>query len=89
MRVQIVVMNPRTGARSEEVTALADTGATLTVVPGEIVRQLGVAAVQRGGPATPERIRRRSSRKASLREKARPAKWWSMAPTASEGLPVR
>lgn len=32
VRVQIVVMNPRTGARSEEVTALADTGATLTVV---------------------------------------------------------
>ena len=47
VRVQIVVTNPRTGARSEEVTTLADTGATLTVVPGEIVRQLGIAAVRR------------------------------------------
>ena len=42
VRVEIVVMNPRTGARSEEVTALADTGATLTVVPAEILRRLGV-----------------------------------------------
>jgi clan AA aspartic protease len=42
VRVDIVVMNPRTGARSEEITALADTGATLTVVPGEILRRLGV-----------------------------------------------
>ena len=42
VRVEIVVMNPRTGARSEEVTALADTGATLTVVPAEVLRTLGV-----------------------------------------------
>jgi len=47
VRVQIVVVNPRTGARSEEMTALADTGATLTVVPGEMLRQLGIAAVRR------------------------------------------
>src|SRR2546427_11480200 len=42
VRVGIVISNPRTGARSEEITALADTGATLTVIPGEILRTLGV-----------------------------------------------
>jgi len=47
VRVQIVVVNPRTGARSDEVTALADTGATLTIVPGEILRQLGIGAIRR------------------------------------------
>ena len=47
VRVQIVVVNPRIGARSEEMTALADTGATLTVVPGEMLRQLGIGAIRR------------------------------------------
>lgn len=47
MRVQIVVMNPRTGARSEEIIALADTGATLTVVPGGLLRELGIEEVRR------------------------------------------
>lgn len=47
VRVQIVVLNPRTGERSEEVTALADTGATLTVVPGDVLRQLGIPTVRR------------------------------------------
>lgn len=47
VRVHIVVVNPRSGARSEEVTALADTGATLTVVPGEILRHLGIVPVRR------------------------------------------
>lgn len=42
VRVDIVVVNPRTGARSEEITALADTGATLTVIPGEVLQRLGV-----------------------------------------------
>ena len=42
VRVDIVVVNPQTGARSEEVTALADTGATLSVIPGEILHGLGV-----------------------------------------------
>lgn len=46
VRVQIVVVNPRTGARSEEVSALADTGATLTVVPADILRRLGIAPVR-------------------------------------------
>jgi clan AA aspartic protease len=47
VRVQIVVVNPRTGARSEEITVLADTGATLTVVPGTILQQLGIQKVRR------------------------------------------
>jgi aspartyl protease family protein len=42
VRVEIVVVNPRTGARSEEITALADTGATLTVISGEVFQRLGV-----------------------------------------------
>ena len=42
VRVDIVVVNPRTGARSGDITALADTGATLTVVPGETLLRLGV-----------------------------------------------
>lgn len=47
VRVPIVIVNPRTGARSGELTALADTGATLTVVPGEVLRALGVAPLRR------------------------------------------
>jgi clan AA aspartic protease len=46
VRVQIVVINPRTGARSEEFTALADTGATLTVIPGTILQHLGIQKVR-------------------------------------------
>jgi clan AA aspartic protease len=42
VRVQIAIINPRTGARSEEITALADTGATLTVVPGPLLERLGI-----------------------------------------------
>ena len=45
VRVTIVVDNPRRGARSEELTALADTGATLTVVPATALRQVGVDPV--------------------------------------------
>jgi clan AA aspartic protease len=47
VRVQIVVMNPRTGARSEEITALVDTGATLTVVPGNILHELGIQRIRK------------------------------------------
>jgi len=47
VHVEIVVVNPRTGARSEEVTALADTGATLTVIPGELLGRLGIQKVRR------------------------------------------
>ena len=45
VRVAIVIENPRTGARSEELTALADTGATLTVVPATALRQVGIDPV--------------------------------------------
>ncbi len=47
MRVEIFVVNPRTSARSEAITALADTGATLTVVPGEILAALGMQKLRR------------------------------------------
>jgi clan AA aspartic protease len=42
VRVPIVVENPRTGARSDELTALADTGATLTVVPATTLHRVGI-----------------------------------------------
>lgn len=42
VRVGIVVVNPRTGARSEEMSALADTGATLAVIPAAILHRLGI-----------------------------------------------
>jgi hypothetical protein len=42
VRVEIVALNSRTGARSETIVALADTGATLTVIPGEILDGLGI-----------------------------------------------
>ncbi len=47
VRVEIVVMNPRTGARSEAMVALADTGATLTVLPGDLLEGLGVERLRR------------------------------------------
>jgi clan AA aspartic protease len=42
VNVQIAIVNPRTGARSEEFTALADTGATLSVVPAALLESLGI-----------------------------------------------
>ena len=36
------MINPRTGARSEEIIALADTGAPLTVVPAPLLGRLGI-----------------------------------------------
>jgi clan AA aspartic protease len=42
VRVEIAVINPRTGARSEDIAAVADTGATLTVVPGRLLGSLGI-----------------------------------------------
>jgi clan AA aspartic protease len=42
VRVEVVVVNPRTGIRSEPMVALADTGATLTVLPGNVLERLGV-----------------------------------------------
>lgn len=46
VHVNIIVVNPRTGARSGEITALADTNATLTVIPGELLRTLGIQKVR-------------------------------------------
>ena len=46
VRVQMVVTNPRTGTR-REVPALADTGATLCVIPRDVLQDLGVEAVRR------------------------------------------
>lgn len=45
VHVQIAITNPRTGARSEEFTALADTGATLSVIPASLLESLGIAKV--------------------------------------------
>lgn len=45
VRVPIVIENPRTGARSDELIALADTGATLTVVPASALAQVGIERV--------------------------------------------
>ena len=44
--MEIEVINPRTGAASEEITALADTGATLSVVPGPLLESLGIEKVR-------------------------------------------
>lgn len=46
MRIRIAVENPRTEERSEELTALTDTGATLTVVPRPGHQQLGSGRVR-------------------------------------------
>jgi len=40
--VTIEVVNPRTGARSQPLTALADTGATLSVLPAAVLDALGI-----------------------------------------------
>ncbi|MBI5379350.1 MAG: Retroviral aspartyl protease [Nitrospirae bacterium] len=42
VHVQILVINPKTGARSEPLAALADPGATLTVVPKPLLQSLGI-----------------------------------------------
>lgn len=44
VRVEITVSNPRSG-RSEEIPALADTGATLCVVPRDVLERLGIEKV--------------------------------------------
>jgi clan AA aspartic protease len=46
VRIDIVVVNPRTGAQSETITAVADTRSTLTVIPAEILRRLGIPKVR-------------------------------------------
>ncbi len=47
VRIAIVIENAQTGARSDEIAAFADTGATLTVVPGEILEALGIRKIRR------------------------------------------
>jgi aspartyl protease family protein len=47
VRVEIVVVNPRTGAQAEPIVALADAGATLSVVPGALLEELGVQRLRR------------------------------------------
>ncbi len=47
VRVAIVIENAQTGARSDELVGLADTGATLTVVPAEVLDALGVRRIRR------------------------------------------
>jgi clan AA aspartic protease len=42
VNVQITIVNPRTGVRSEEFTALADTGATLCVIPAVLLESVGI-----------------------------------------------
>ena len=42
VRVEIAAVNPRTGARSPVVVALADTGATLTVMAGPMLDRIGI-----------------------------------------------
>ena len=47
VRVEIVAVNSRTGARSDAIVALADTGATLAVIPGRILDDLGIVRRRR------------------------------------------
>ena len=44
--MQLTILNPRTGVRSE-ITALADTGATLSVIPGWLLESLGIERMRR------------------------------------------
>ena len=40
--VSITIANPRNGAPSEKISALADTGATLTILPRPLLERLGI-----------------------------------------------
>ncbi len=46
VHVEIVVVNPRTGARSKAIIALAGTRATLTLIPAGLLRWLGIQKVR-------------------------------------------
>jgi aspartyl protease family protein len=48
VRVAITIENTHTGARSDELIGLADTGATLTVVPADVLDAIGVRRLRRG-----------------------------------------
>jgi len=47
VHARIVVINPRTGAQSGDFAALADTGATLSVVPRVILQELGIQKIRK------------------------------------------
>jgi len=47
VRVEVVALNPRTGARSDAMVALADTGATLAVLPAQVLERLGIPRLRR------------------------------------------
>ena len=47
VRVEIAAVNPQTGVRSEPIVALADTGATLAVLPGDVLDRLGIPRLRR------------------------------------------
>ena len=47
VRVEIVAVNPETGTRSQPMVALADTGATLTMLPGDVLESLGIQRLRR------------------------------------------
>ncbi|MBM4442242.1 MAG: retroviral-like aspartic protease family protein [Candidatus Rokubacteria bacterium] len=40
--VRIGIANPSTGAKSKPIRALADTGATLTILPARLLEKLGI-----------------------------------------------
>lgn len=42
VHVEIAVTNPRTGARADQIMALVDTGATLSVFPRPFLERLGI-----------------------------------------------
>jgi clan AA aspartic protease len=46
VHVQIAITNPRTGAQSEAISAVADTGATLSVIPAALLESLGIAKMR-------------------------------------------
>ena len=52
VRVEIVAVNPQTGVRSEPIVALADTGATLAVLPGDILDRLATPHLPRRSRAS-------------------------------------
>jgi len=49
INVLMTVGNPRTGERSAEFIAIADTGATLSVVPASVLETIGVQRRRRVG----------------------------------------
>jgi predicted aspartyl protease len=42
VHVRITIVNPRSGARSDDIAVLADTGATLTIIPAPLLEAVGI-----------------------------------------------